>query len=58
MMSILNGRVLTINFESDLIAINDSYLIELKLIDKESLKQDYDISVRGIGVIITTRWRK
>lgn len=52
---ILNGKVLTTNFESDLFAINDSNLIALKLIDKKTLKQDYDISVRGIGVVITTR---
>jgi len=52
---ILNGKPLTTNFESDLFAINDSNLIELKLIDKKTLKQDYDISVRGIGVVITTR---
>jgi hypothetical protein len=52
---ILNGKVLTTNFEGDLFAINDSNLIELKIIDKKTLKQDYEISVRGIGVVITTR---
>lgn len=52
---ILNGKVLTTNFESELFVINDSNLIELKLIDKKTLKQDYDIRVRGIGVVITTK---
>lgn len=50
-----NGKVLTTNFESELFDINDSNFVELKLIDKKTLKKDYDISVRAVGVVIKTR---
>ncbi|MEO6734629.1 MAG: hypothetical protein ABIN01_25635 [Ferruginibacter sp.] len=52
---ILNGKVLTTNYESVLFDINDSNLIELKLIDKKTLKREYDISVRAVGVVIKTK---
>jgi len=52
---ILNGKVLTVNFESELFAINENNLIELNLIDKETLKNDYNINVRDIGAVIKTK---
>ena len=55
MIPVPEWRPLTTNFESDLFAINDSNLVELKLIDKKIVKQDYDIRGRGIGVVITMR---
>lgn len=51
---IVNNKVLTTNFEADLFAINDSNLIELTLIGRETLKKDYKIRGRVIGIIIKT----
>jgi hypothetical protein len=52
---ILNGKVLSSNFESDLFAINDTNFVSLKVIDKDSLKRDYHISSKSFGVVITTK---
>lgn len=52
---ILNDKVLITNFEADLVTINDSNFIELKLIDREALKKDYKIRGRVVGVVIKTK---
>jgi len=52
---ILNGKVLSSNFESDLFTIDDNNFVSLKIIDKESLKKDYHVSSKSFGVVITTK---
>jgi len=52
---ILNGKVLSSNFESDLFTINDSNFVSLRIIDKDSLKKDYKVSGKSFGVVITTK---
>lgn len=52
---ILNGKVLSSNFESDLFTIDDKNFVSLKVIDKDSLKKDYHVSGKSFGVVITTK---
>ena len=52
---ILNGKVLSENYESNLFNVNDSNLIELRLIDKKELKSKYNISDKKIGFLINTK---
>ena len=52
---ILNGKVLSSNIESDLFTIDDSNFISLKIIDKDSLKKDYNVSGKSFGIVITTK---
>jgi hypothetical protein len=52
---ILNGKVLSSNFESDLFTINDNNFVSLNMIDKGSLKKDYHVSGKTLGVVITTK---
>lgn len=52
---ILNGKVLSSNMESDLFTIDDKNFVSLKVIDKNSLKKDYHVSGRSLGVVITTK---
>jgi len=52
---ILNGKVLTENYEGDLFNINDSTFIEMSLIDKKQLKKDYNISDKRLGFLIRTK---
>jgi len=54
MQYILNGRTLTENFEGDLGLINASTFKELKIIDAETLKKDYNITDKKVGVLITS----
>lgn len=52
---ILNGKVLTSNIESTLFEINNSNFIELSVIDKSTLKKNYNISGKSFGVVIKTK---
>jgi hypothetical protein len=52
---ILNGKVLTENYESDLFNVNDSNFMELSLIDKKQLKSKYHISDKKLGFLIKTK---
>jgi hypothetical protein len=52
---ILNGKVLSENYESDLFNVNDSNFIELSLIDKKMLKSKYNISNKKLGFLIKTK---
>lgn len=52
---ILNDKVLTTNFEGDLSLIDDSNFIELKVIDKQKLNKDYNISDKSFGVLVHTK---
>lgn len=52
---ILNGKVLSSNFESDLFTIDDTNFVSLKVIDKDNLKKDYHVSGKTFGVVITTK---
>jgi len=52
---ILNGKVLSSNFESDLFTIDDTNFGSLKIIDKDGLKKDYHVSGKSFGVVITTK---
>jgi hypothetical protein len=52
---ILNGKRLSENYESDLFNINDSNFIELSLIDKEHLKNKYNISDEKLAFLIKTK---
>lgn len=49
---ILNGKILKTDFESDLYNINDSNFVELTVITKDKLKEDYKISDKFLGVVI------
>ena len=49
---ILNGKVLTTNFEADLSEINDKSFIELTIIDKNTLRKKYKILDKAFGVLI------
>lgn len=52
---ILNGKVLSSNVDSDLFAIDDENFVSLKVIDKNSLEKDYDVSGKSFGIVITTK---
>ena len=52
---ILNDKVLNTNFEGDLSGIDDKNFIELKIIDKQKLNDDYNISDKAFGVVIRTK---
>lgn len=49
---ILNGRILTKNFEGDLSLIDDSIFREIKIIDKKTLRKEYRIQDKTYGVLI------
>lgn len=49
---ILNGRILTGNFEGDLSLLNDKLLKALKIVDKDDLIKKFDIHDKKIGVIL------
>lgn len=49
---ILNDRILTKNFEGDLSLINDEIFKEIKVIDKDTLQKDFNITDKSYGVII------
>lgn len=49
---ILNGKVLTANFEGDLAGIDDKSFIDLQVIDKAKLLTDYGIKDKSIGIVI------
>ena len=49
---ILNDRILTEDFEGDLGLIDASTFKELKIIDTESLKKDYNVTDKKVGVLI------
>jgi len=49
---ILNGRVLTDNYEADLAAINDSTFKSLTIIDNNQLAKDYSVTNKRYGIVI------
>ena len=51
---VLNDKVLGEDFEGDLFFIDDHNFIDLKVIDKKQLKNDYKIKNKSWGIIITT----
>jgi hypothetical protein len=51
---ILNGKVLTKDFEGDLYFIDNSNFIDLKVIDKNQLQKEYNIKNKKFGIIIKT----
>ena len=52
---ILNDRVLVNDFEGELSGVNQSNLINLKVIDKKQLKKMYNIDTKKYGVVINAR---
>jgi hypothetical protein len=52
---ILNGKILMENVESKLYEIDDSNFVDLKIIDKSTLKNNYNINGKSFGVVITTK---
>ncbi len=55
---ILNNQILRTNFEADLFQINDSNFLSLQVITGKQLKNNYKISGKSIGVVITTTVKK
>ena len=49
---ILNGKVLTKNYESELFTVNDSNFIEMSIIDKKQLKSKYNIFNKKLAFLI------
>ena len=49
---ILNGKVLTGNFEGTLSTCNEKNLLELKVIGGKALGSDYGVTDKGVGVVI------
>ena len=49
---ILNGKVLKTNYEAELATITDKNFIDLKVIDKDSLKKDYNVKGKQFGIVI------
>lgn len=49
---ILNKRILTTNFEGDLMSIDDSIFKELIIIDKKTLEKEYNIFNKAFGIVI------
>jgi hypothetical protein len=54
---ILNGKVLSANFEGDLAGIDDKSFIDLQVIDKSKLLSDYGIKDKSIGIVIKANIR-
>jgi hypothetical protein len=52
---ILNEKVLEKNFEGDLSVIDDNNFISLTILDKQTLKLNYNISDKTFGVFIKTK---
>jgi hypothetical protein len=52
---ILNDKVLRSGIEADLFAINDSNFIQLTVINKDQLKEDFKVRGKLLGVIIKTK---
>ncbi|RYE59020.1 MAG: hypothetical protein EOP48_02165 [Sphingobacteriales bacterium] len=49
---VLNGKVLTTNFEGELAGISDTSFIDLQVIHKAKLLTDYGINNKSVGIII------
>ncbi|MES1216224.1 MAG: hypothetical protein ABUT20_11980 [Bacteroidota bacterium] len=49
---ILNKRILTTNFEGDLVGVNDKIFKEIVIINKETLISEYKILDKDFGVLI------
>ena len=52
---ILNNKVLKENFEGDLASIDNENFVDIKIIDSELLKSDFDIIDKKGGVVITSK---
>lgn len=52
---IINGTVLTSNFDNTLAKVNDSNLESITIIDNASLAKDYNINDKHYGVVIKTK---
>lgn len=55
---ILNNKILHTNFEADLFQINDENFLSLRVITPKELKNDYHISGKSIGVVITAKLKE
>lgn len=55
---ILNNKILRTNFEADLFQIDDTDFLSLKVITGKQLKNDYKVSGKSIGVVITTKMKE
>lgn len=52
---ILNDKILKTNFEGDLSAVDNKTFIELNIIDKQKLINDYNIFDKAFGIVIKTK---
>lgn len=50
---ILNGKILKDNFEGDLALIDDKIFKKIEIIKKEKLSEQYSITSKNYGIIIT-----
>ena len=55
---ILNNKILRTNFEADLFQIDDTNFLSLQVITGKQLKNDYKVSGKSIGVVITTKMKE
>ena len=51
---VLNDKILKTNYEADLSTISETNFTDIKVIDKKTLKKDYNISNKDFGIIIQT----
>jgi hypothetical protein len=52
---ILNGKLLTGNYEGNLSSIDDKKFISLEIIPKKELKKRYDITDKKIGILVQSK---
>jgi hypothetical protein len=51
---IINGTVLTTNFDNTLAGVNDNNLISIAIVDNATLSKNYNVTDKPYGVIIKT----
>ena len=51
---ILNGKLLSENYEGDLASINDKVFVSLKIISKDDLEKLYKVSDKSYGILINS----
>lgn len=51
---ILNGKLLSENYEGDLASINDKVFVSLKIISKDDLEKFYKVSDKSYGILINS----
>jgi len=52
---IINGTVLTTNFDNTLAGVNDNNFISIAIVDNTTLSKNYGVADKPYGVIIKTR---